>query len=317
MYEKIIKKEYEELVRHYESAGGDTYALISNDYASLVVNGNRVLSKNSTKGIEISTQKIENGIYAKIRIKRGYHSKNPVHLCFGMLPREGKQVIKTDILAGDESEARFIAHCIFPNAVKVEHIMDAKIIVGKNAKISYEETHFHGKNGGVKVAPKSYVTVKENGEYNSSFILRSGRAGEIKINYEVHLGNYAKGNLNTKIYARGDDRIFARESIRLEGENSRGMVSTRMALRDHARSEIIGETVGMGKRSRGHVECTEIIMDDAIATSSPVISAKDPTAKVTHEAAIGSVDKKQMITLMARGLSEEEAVDVIVGGLLK
>jgi Fe-S cluster assembly scaffold protein SufB len=35
------------------------------------------------------------------------------------------------------------------------------------------------------------------------------------------------------------------------------------------------------------------------------------------EAAIGSVDKKQMETLMAHGLSPEEAVDVIVKGILR
>jgi len=40
-------------------------------------------------------------------------------------------------------------------------------------------------------------------------------------------------------------------------------------------------------------------------------------AKVTHEAAIGSVDKKQLETLMAHRLSPEEAVDVIVRGILK
>ena len=38
---------------------------------------------------------------------------------------------------------------------------------------------------------------------------------------------------------------------------------------------------------------------------------------ITHEAAIGSIDKKQVETLMARGLDESEAVDVIVRGILR
>jgi hypothetical protein len=38
---------------------------------------------------------------------------------------------------------------------------------------------------------------------------------------------------------------------------------------------------------------------------------------VTHEAAIGSVDKKELETLMARGLDEEQAVDVIIRGMLR
>jgi SUF system FeS cluster assembly, SufBD len=36
-----------------------------------------------------------------------------------------------------------------------------------------------------------------------------------------------------------------------------------------------------------------------------------------HEAAIGSVDKKQVETLMARGLTEEESVDVVVRAILR
>jgi uncharacterized protein len=43
----------------------------------------------------------------------------------------------------------------------------------------------------------------------------------------------------------------------------------------------------------------------------------DGRAKLTHEAAIGSVDKKQVETLLARGLTEEEAVDAVVKGMLR
>ncbi|MFN3480556.1 MAG: SufD family Fe-S cluster assembly protein, partial [Thermodesulfovibrionales bacterium] len=47
-----------------------------------------------------------------------------------------------------------------------------------------------------------------------------------------------------------------------------------------------------------------------------IVNVANPLAKVTHEAAIGSVDKRQMETLMAHGLTPEEAVDAIVKGIL-
>ncbi len=47
------------------------------------------------------------------------------------------------------------------------------------------------------------------------------------------------------------------------------------------------------------------------------MNVTNPLAKVTHEAAIGSVDKRQLETLMAHGLTPEEAVDVIVKGVLR
>jgi hypothetical protein len=47
------------------------------------------------------------------------------------------------------------------------------------------------------------------------------------------------------------------------------------------------------------------------------VVVRDERARVTHEAAIGSVDKTELETLMARGLTEDEAVDVIIRGMLR
>jgi Fe-S cluster assembly scaffold protein SufB len=44
---------------------------------------------------------------------------------------------------------------------------------------------------------------------------------------------------------------------------------------------------------------------------------RDDRAQVTHEAAIGTVNHKELETLMARGLDEDDAVDLIVRGMLR
>jgi Fe-S cluster assembly scaffold protein SufB len=38
---------------------------------------------------------------------------------------------------------------------------------------------------------------------------------------------------------------------------------------------------------------------------------------VTHEAAIGTVNRKELESLLARGLDEDEAVDLIIRGMLR
>ena len=90
-----------------------------------------------------------------------------------------------------------------------------------------------------------------------------------------------------------------------------------MAIEDDAHAEVTGITEGNAAGTRGHVDCMEIVKDRAVAKAVPIVQVNDPNAKVTHEAAIGSVDKRQMETLMAHGLSPEEAVDVIVKGILR
>lgn len=47
-----------------------------------------------------------------------------------------------------------------------------------------------------------------------------------------------------------------------------------------------------------------------------IVIVRNKPARVTHEAAIGSGSRKELETLMARGLSEEEAVDIIIRGIL-
>ena len=54
-----------------------------------------------------------------------------------------------------------------------------------------------------------------------------------------------------------------------------------------------------------------------MASAVPMVNVTNPLAKVTHEAAIGTVDRRQMETLMAHGLSPDQAVDVIVRGVLR
>jgi len=69
--------------------------------------------------------------------------------------------------------------------------------------------------------------------------------------------------------------------------------------------------------ARGLMDCMEIVQGQAHASAIPIERVFHPEAKVTHEAAIGSVDKKELETLMARGLSPEQAVEMIVSGILQ
>jgi Fe-S cluster assembly scaffold protein SufB len=62
------------------------------------------------------------------------------------------------------------------------------------------------------------------------------------------------------------------------------------------------------------MDCVEIVRDEAVANAMPIVHVTNPQAQVTHEAAIGTVDKKELETLMSRGLDEEAAVDIIVRG---
>ena len=314
----IYLREYEMLIKAYEEAGEDAEPFKNSDFASLAVNGDKVLASKGTEGMEMGAHTRDDGtVEAQIKVRAGAKIKNPVHVCFGMLPKEGKQKVILNMEVGEGAEVELISHCFFPNAVNVEHISEGYITVGKGAKFIYGEEHFHSDSGGVVVKPYAKAHVMEGGEFINTFTMKHGRMGELYIDYEADLEKNAKATMMTKVYGRGTDIVNGKEIIRLNGEHSSGVIKTRVALRDDATSEVINITEGNAAYARGHVDCTEILLDNARATSIPQISAAHPKAKVTHEAAIGSVDKKQLQTLMARGLDEDSAIDMIVNGLLR
>lgn len=309
--------ELDVLMKAYGEAGGDKAILGNNEIAHLVASGHKLLSMKSVEGLEVDAQETLSGINAKVTVREGIKIKNPVHLCFGILHKKGSQKIKMDVTLEKNSSAHFIAHCIFPNAEKVRHIMDAVVEIGEGAEMRYSETHYHGLYGGIEVVPKSVVRIGKNGRYFADFTLIDGRVGTLAIDYSVEAGENAVTELTARVFGHANDDINIKEKVVLTGKNSRGIIKTRIAIEDEARAEVTGITEGNAEGARGHVDCMEIVKDNAVASAVPIVKVTNPLAKVTHEAAIGSVDKRQLETLMAHGLTPEEAVDIIVKGILK
>jgi len=310
------KKEYEMLLEVLEKEGEDISAITENLGASMVINKDEVLHANSSKGVIIEHKKITDGVEATVIVKENHIEPKPIHLCFGMLPKEGKQVIKSKIIVEKDGKAKILSHCIFPNAINIEHIMEGEIIIEEGGELEYTEEHYHPDNGGIVVVPKTKVLVKKGGRYKSSYHQRVGRAGKLFIDYDVELQEESKGELLTKVFGKVDDEIETKERITLTGRRANGLIKSRIVLKGNAKSKFIGITEGIAPETKAHVDCNEVIMENATASAIPEIISHHPSAKMTHEAAIGQIDAKQLQTLMAKGLSEEEAIDIIVKGLL-
>jgi len=318
MISQSVEKEYQGMLDAYEKAGGDKSALKSKDIAKLVIHENRVLGSDGVKGLKIETRETKTGVDVHLLVEEGAKIPRPVHLCFGILPKEGLQEIIMKVDAKDNSQVSVIAHCIFPHAVKVIHKMDADIDIGSNARFDYKETHYHGEAGGVEVIPKAKVRVGKGGVWQSTFALSQGLVGKLDYDFEVFCQEKAVAELVVKAYGRGSDDIKVWEKIYLDGMGARGLAKSRIVLSDRAKAEVRGETYGNAPYARGHVDCMELVNGtEAVAVAIPIVSVTNGKAKVTHEAAIGSIDRKQVETLMARGLDENEAVDVIVRGILR
>lgn len=312
-----MTQDYKLMINAYSQAGGAPEVFKNSKFAHLVIHKNKIMGSHLVRGLILEPKETKSGVDIKLIVEKGAKIENPVHLCFGVLPKEGIQEINIKAQIEDGAGVKLLAHCVFPNAVKVVHKMNADIEIGDNAYYEYNEVHFHGETGGIEVVPNARIKVGKNSRLVTNFMLLKGRVGTFDLDYSSEILDNSILEMTAKLYGYGDDRIRIEESGRLVGESSRGLIKSRIAVKDNAQSEVINELMATAPNARGHVDCIEIIQGDAQAKAIPIVNVANELAKVTHEAAIGRVDKKQVETLMARGLDEEKAIDVVVGGMLK
>lgn len=301
----------------YSNTDTDANVLQDPEVAHVVLNANRALAKHAVPGLNVDVKELEDGVDIKIRVEDNVQIKKTVHMCFGMIPEQGVQRIIMNIHVGKNSKISILAHCIFPNAIDVQHIMNAEITVDNGGEYTYFEKHVHSPEGGVKVYPKATVYVNAYARFKTEFELIKGRVGLIDIDYETIGGEKSTTEMTARISGIEDDVIKVKESGILKGEYARGVLTSKIAVRDRARAEVFNKLKATAAYARGHVDCKEIVQDNGIALATPIVEVNHPKAHITHEAAIGSVDTKQLETLMSRGLTEEEAIEVIIQGLLR
>ncbi|MBI5797841.1 SufD family Fe-S cluster assembly protein [Candidatus Woesearchaeota archaeon] len=72
------------------------------------------------------------------------------------------------------------------------------------------------------------------------------------------------------------------------------------------------------KDAKATVRCDALIIDDeSVSKTYPYMKVNNNTAEVSHEATVGKIGEEEIFYLMSRGLSEEQAVQLIVNGFIE
>jgi Fe-S cluster assembly protein SufB len=160
---------------------------------------------------------------------------------------------------------------------------------GKNSKISWTQVET---GSAITWKYPSCILRGDNsrGEFYS-IAISNGRQQIDSGTKMVHLGK----NTSSRIVSKG---IAAGRS-----ENTyRGLVSA------HRKA----------KQARNFTQCDSLLIGDTCgAHTVPYIEAKNPTAQFEHEATTSKISDDQLFYAMQRGLSEEEAVALIVNGFVR
>ncbi len=311
------KREFEMLKKAYEKAGGDVSKFLDKRVASLIISNDRVIGLNSVEGIQIFPQKIEDGVKAKILVKKNTVIQTPVHICTGFVEKKGLQRVIFEIEVEENSQVRFVAHCTFPWVEEFTHDALALVHVGKNAKMYYADEHYHSDTGSITLNTVTKAVVEENGLFVNNFTLTKTRVGKLRLDASVEIHDNAVADLSAKVKASKSDQVSIREKLDLVGSHSSGIAKTTVVALDQSKVRVVNEAYGIGSYSKGHIKCEEITKGTGVDVSTvPVLKVLNELAELTHEASIGRVNANQLQTLMAKGLSEDEATELIIKGLI-
>jgi Fe-S cluster assembly protein SufB len=72
------------------------------------------------------------------------------------------------------------------------------------------------------------------------------------------------------------------------------------------------------KRSKSFVRCDALILDDhSISETKPTMEVAERDAQIGHEATVSKIGEDQLFYLMSRGLSESQAMGMVVNGFIE
>ena len=104
------------------------------------------------------------------------------------------------------------------------------------------------------------------------------------------------------------------------GRNSRSTIVSKGISAGNAQNSYRGlvKVLPSAEGARNYTQCDSLLMSDRCgAHTFPYVEVRNPTATVEHEATTSRIGEDQLFYCLQRGLSQEDAVNMIVSGFCK
>ena len=273
-------------------------------------------ARNTTANIDIVTKPDKDGI--DIIIKPGTKNES-VHIPVVLSQSGIQETVYNDFYIGEDCDVTIVAGCGIHNCgvQNSEHSGIHSFHVGKNAKVRYVERHYgEGDGMGQNIMNPTTVVVMDEGSYLEMETTQiKGVDSTIRTTHAT-VGPEATLIIKEKVMTHGKQLAKSDFTVDLDGEGCHTNVISRSVARGESKQIFLARING-NAACYGHSECDAIIMDNAVVSAIPEVTANHLDASLIHEAAIGKIAGEQLIKLMTLGLTEREAEEQIVNGFLK
>ncbi len=251
-----------------------------------------------------------------MRILPGAEIAFPLQSCLMITKNNLEQRIHNIIIAEEDSKAHIITSCVQHSSVpKASHIGISEIFVKKNAMLNFTMIHQWSEN--TLVRPRSAALIEDKATFVSNYVcMRPVR--DIQMYPSANcVGVDSRVSFNSILYGQRNSQLDIGSKAVLTGKGSKAEMVSRAIAREGSKMIIRGLIEGDNADCKGHLECRGLLMDDkSLMQSIPELIAKKKGVEITHEAAVGKISEKEIVYLMTRKLSRDQAVSLIIRGFM-
>lgn len=271
-----------------------------------------LVSVETDKYTSLAQLDLHNGYF--IRALPGSKVTNPVQSCLYLAKENLGQNVHNIIIAEEGSELHIITGCATSEHLqRALHVGISEFYVKKNAKLSF--TMIHNWSEQVMVRPRSVGRVEEGGLFLNNYICMKP-VKSLQMYPTTHLvGKGAVSRFYSLLVGSPGGEIDVGGRVLLEAEETRAEIVSRAITNGGkiiARGDLIGEVPGI----KAHLECRGLILNGGNIHAIPELQGNIDGVEMSHEAAVGKIAQEEILYLMSRGLSEDEATSTIVRGFL-
>jgi uncharacterized protein len=238
----------------------------------------------------------------------------PLYTCIAIASPKIKQNLKNLMVVEEGLKVKANVTCAAArNHLYGSHVAKGKLILKTGACLEYNHIHSWGEKDFVN--PDYEFILGENSHLK--YIYKNLLPPE-NLNFKTSLFLKENASVKLNIIVNGvNSQIKIEDSIYLEGKNSDATASLRLVGKKNSRIDAVSKIIARNE-VRGHLDCQGILVDDKSKISlAPQINCENKKAQITHEASIGRINEEQLTYLMMRGLTEKQAIELIISGFLK
>jgi len=253
-----------------------------------------------------------------IYVPKGVKLEKPLQSYFRINSDQMGQFERTLIICDDDSDLHYVEGCTAPKYSNDSlHAAVVEIFVKKRAKCRYSTVQNWSANILNLVTKRTYVEEDGVMEWIDGNI---GSHLNMKYPACILAGERAKGIcISIAVASHSQFQDAGAKMIHLAPNTSSTIISKSLS-RVGGKVNYRG-VVNIGKNainSKAKVECDTLILDDISSSDTiPENIISNDSSTIEHEATVSKISEEQLFYLMSRGLSKEDATQMIILGFIE